>query len=38
MISWRARKRTRDALPRRIAESLKKGDALLKAAKGIDQG
>jgi hypothetical protein len=37
MISWRARKRSRDALPRRITESLKKGEVLLKATKGIDQ-
>jgi uncharacterized coiled-coil protein SlyX len=37
MLSWRARKRTRDALPRRITASLARGDALPKAAKGIDR-
>ena len=34
-MSWRARKRTRDALPRRINEALKMGRALLKEAKGL---
>lgn len=33
--SWLARKRTRDALPKRIGNSLKTGSALLKEAKGL---
>jgi hypothetical protein len=32
---WRARKRTRDALPKRINETLAKGRELVKAAKGL---
>jgi hypothetical protein len=35
VIGARARKRTRDALPRMIAETLKAGESLLKEAKGI---
>jgi hypothetical protein len=33
--SWKARKRTRDALPKQINESLKTGRELIKAAKGL---
>jgi hypothetical protein len=33
--SWRARQRTRDALPKRIGETLAKGRALVQAAKGL---
>lgn len=33
---YRSRKRTRDQLPKRIAETLKHGDELIKAAKGLD--
>ena len=33
--SWRARKRTRDALPKRINETLAKGRELVKEAKGL---
>jgi hypothetical protein len=36
MATWRSRKRTRDAMPRRIEETLKKGRDLLKAAKCLD--
>ena len=32
---WRARKRTRDALPKRINETLTKGRELVKEAKGL---
>jgi hypothetical protein len=32
----RAQKRTRDQLPKRIAETRKHGDELVKAAKGLD--
>ena len=32
---WRARKRTRDALPKRINETLAKGRELVKEAKGL---
>ena len=32
---WRARKRTRDALPKRINEALAKGRVLVKEAKGL---
>jgi hypothetical protein len=35
-VRWRARKRTRDGLPKRINESLTKGRDLVKAAKGLD--
>jgi hypothetical protein len=34
-VSWKARKRTRDALPRQINEALKTSAELLKAAKGL---
>jgi hypothetical protein len=33
--AWQARKRTRDALPKRIGEVLHQGAALLKEAKGL---
>ena len=35
VAAWKARKRTRDALPRRIGETLKEGADLIKAAKGL---
>jgi hypothetical protein len=35
MISYKARKRTRDALPKRITEALADGAELIKAAKGL---
>jgi lambda repressor-like predicted transcriptional regulator len=35
VVSWKARKRTRAALPKRINETLKDGAALLKEAKGL---
>jgi hypothetical protein len=35
VLAWRARKRTRDALPKRINETLAKGDELVKEAKGL---
>ena len=34
-IEWRSRNRTRDALPKKIAETLETGAALIKAAKGL---
>jgi hypothetical protein len=33
--SWRARKRVRDSLPKRIGETLERGRALVKEAKGL---
>ena len=33
--SWRARQRTRDALPKRITETLTKGRELVKEARGL---
>jgi hypothetical protein len=35
---YRSRKRTRDQLPKRVNETLKRGEALVKAAKGLDGG
>jgi hypothetical protein len=35
LAAWRARKRTGDALPKRIGETLQQGAALLKEAKGL---
>jgi hypothetical protein len=35
LTAWRARKRTRDALPRRINETLAEGRELVKRAKGL---
>jgi hypothetical protein len=34
-VRWRARKRTRDSLPKRINETLANGRELVKAAKGL---
>ncbi|MBV9529642.1 MAG: hypothetical protein JO283_00875, partial [Bradyrhizobium sp.] len=33
--SWRSRQRTRDALPKRITETLSKGRELVKEARGL---
>ena len=33
--AWRARKRTRDGLPKRLNETLAKGRELVKEAKGL---
>jgi hypothetical protein len=35
VTAWEARKRTRDALPKKIAETLETGAALIKAVKGL---
>ena len=34
-VRWRARKRVRDALPKRIATTLEQGRELVKQAKGL---
>jgi transposase len=35
LAAWKARKRTMDALPQKITETLEAGAALIKAAKGL---